>query len=222
MSTGSHGPILPEPTYRCVEMQPPGEAEQSLSERKAALRDRIRALRRAIPPDERVERSAAAAGRLLGVAAVADAPTILVFASFGSEISTSDIVDRLLSAGSRVLLPYVAGTDMLVAELRPGDRLVETEYGPREPPSRVAVEPAQVDAVVVPGLAFDRQGHRLGYGGGYFDRFLALLSPKAPRVGLCFDEQLVEGVPHGPHDQRVDLVVTDRRTVTCEPSRAEE
>lgn len=203
-------------------MQPPGQAEQPLPERKAMLRDRIRALRRAIPPGERVERSAAAAGRLLGVAALAEAPTILVFASFGSEISTTDIVDRLVSAGRRVLLPYLAGPDMRVAEFRPGDRLVETDYGPREPPSRLAVDPAEVDAVVVPGLAFDRQGHRLGYGGGYFDRFLALVSTRAHRVGLCFDEQLVDDVPHGPSDQRVDLVVTDRQTVICEPSRVGE
>ena len=67
--------------------------------------------------------------------------------------------------------------------------------------------------MVAPGLAFDRAGRRLGYGGGYFDAFLPRLRPGCPVVGVCFAEQLVDEVPAGPHDRAVDVVVTDRDVI---------
>jgi 5-formyltetrahydrofolate cyclo-ligase len=196
--------------------------EPTVSDLKAALRNRMRAARRAIPDPERAHRSADAARRLFELPALRGLRTVLLFSSFGSEISTAEVVDRLLSEGRRVLLPYLEGRDMRAAELGPGDRLAGSDYGPREPPRRVPVVPAEIDAVIAPGLAFDRHGHRLGYGGGYFDRFLALLGPGPPRVGLCYHEQLIDEVPHGPGDERVDIVITDRETVICEPHRVRE
>ena len=75
---------------------------------------------------------------------------------------------------------------------------------------------AEIDLVLVPGLAFDREGYRLGYGGGHYDRFLTDLERGTTAIGVCYAAQLLDRIPHGPSDQRVHLVVTDRETVVAQ------
>ena len=102
---------------------------------------------------------------------------------------------------------------------RPGDPLEPTDYGPKEPARRVAVSPQDVDVVVTPGLAFDREGRRLGYGGGYYDRYLSRLHPHAVRIGIGFSRQVVEEVPEEDGDETVDVIVTDDEVIrVSEPS----
>jgi 5-formyltetrahydrofolate cyclo-ligase len=185
-------------------------------EDKAALRDRMRALRATIPPLERARLANLVEGNLFVLPEVAASRTVLLFYSFGSEVATRGMASRALDAGKRLLFPYLEAGTMEAAEVRSVDELVPTGYGPREPARRVAVEPAEVDLIVTPGLAFDRRGHRLGYGGGHYDRFLGRLGPAA-RVGIGFSLQLVERVPAEPGDQRVDLVVTDAEVIDCRP-----
>ena len=93
------------------------------------------------------------------------------------------------------------------------ERPVETPYGPAEPARRQPVEPGQVDVVIVPGLAFDRLGRRLGYGAGFYDRWLRRVRPDTMRVGIGFSFQVVDRVPAGGSDERVDVVVTDREVI---------
>jgi 5-formyltetrahydrofolate cyclo-ligase len=90
-------------------------------------------------------------------------------------------------------------------------------YGPKEPRRRIPVDPAEVDVVITPGLAFDRSGRRLGYGGGHYDRYLARLGPEAVRIGIGFSVQLVDEVPAHAGDQRLNLVVTDLGVIECRP-----
>ncbi len=106
---------------------------------------------------------------------------------------------------------------MQAAEVRAGDALDQTAYGPREPRERIAVDPETVDVVVTPGLAFDREGNRLGYGGGYYDRYLARMGDAILRVGVAFSLQLVGRVPHEHEDQPVDVVVTDQGVLDTRP-----
>jgi 5-formyltetrahydrofolate cyclo-ligase len=179
----------------------------------------MKKVREAIPPEERTAAAERTEDRLFGMAALQSANTVLLFSSFGSEIPTDAIARRLQEGNRRVLLPFVEGPDMEAAELRPGDPLVATRYGPREPAERVAVEPGEVDLAVVPGLAFDRLGYRVGYGGGHYDRYLARLGPHALKVGIAFHAQLVPAVPHGREDEPIDFVVTDLVTVDCRTER---
>lgn len=106
---------------------------------------------------------------------------------------------------------------MEAAEVRPGDELRPTDYGPREPAGAAPVDPGEVEVVVTPGLAFDRAGRRLGYGGAHYDRFLDRLRPDAVRVGIAFTAQLVDEVPAGPRDRRVQVVVTEAGAIDCRP-----
>lgn len=182
---------------------------------KAALRDRMKAVRASIPEDERASLAGRVTERLFALPELAGARTVMVFSSFGSEIDTGEIAGRLLLEGRRVLLPFLQGRDMEAAELRPGEGPVRSAYGPKEPPDRAPVDSLEIDAVVVPGLAFDRDGYRVGYGGGHYDRYLVRLRPGTPRIGIAFHVQIVEAVPRAPGDEPVTLVVTDRETIRC-------
>jgi 5-formyltetrahydrofolate cyclo-ligase len=191
--------------------------EEQGREAKAELRRRMRLARDAIPADDRVRMAEIVAERLLALPEATSARTVLLFYSFGSEVATRRMIDRIRSDGKRVLLPFLEGGVIEAAEVRPGDDLVATGYGPREPARRAPVEPADVDAVVAPGLAFDRAGRRLGYGGGYYDRYFDRLRPDAVRVGIAFSVQLVDEVPAGRRDRRVQIVVTEAGAIDCRP-----
>jgi 5-formyltetrahydrofolate cyclo-ligase len=182
---------------------------------KAELRDRMRSLRDAIPPQERARLGARIEHRLLALPAVREAETITAFWSFGSEVTTASLIERLATADRRVLLPYLDGGEMHMAVYRPGEPVVPSGYGAMEPADRAPVPPQEIDVCLVPGLAFDPRGFRVGYGGGYFDRYLPRLDPRAVRIGLAFHLQVVPSVPHGRSDQPVDLVVTDAETLAC-------
>jgi 5-formyltetrahydrofolate cyclo-ligase len=186
-----------------------------LAEEKAALRARMRAVRGAIPSEERAILADRIEGRLSELPVVRGAHTILLFSSFGSEVPTAGIARRFLDRRQRVLLPFLEASTMEAAELRADQPPVATTYGPMEPLERVPVDPAEVDVVVTPGLGFDRAGYRIGYGGGYYDRYLSRLGPHAIRIGIGFDAQVLEAVPHGERDERLDFIVTDRETIDC-------
>jgi 5-formyltetrahydrofolate cyclo-ligase len=186
-----------------------------LAAEKAAVRARLRAIRQAIPTAERVSMAGRIETRLLELSAVDQARTVLLFYAFGSEVPTRGLIRQLLDRSRRVLLPFLEASTMEAAELRIDQLPVPTSYGPKEPPERVPVDPGEVDVVITPGLAFDRSGYRIGYGGGYYDAYLRRLGPHATRIGIGFHAQVIESVPHGPRDERLDWVVTDEETVPC-------
>jgi 5-formyltetrahydrofolate cyclo-ligase len=186
---------------------------------KDELRARMRRARAGMPAEERLAAARRIEELVLELPAIVRAGTVLLFYSFGSEVPTAGMAERLLAGGRRLLLPFLVDDAMDAAEIRPGESLVHTSYGPKEPPHRVAVDPTTVDAVVTPGLAFDRRGYRLGYGGGHYDRYLARLRPETPRVGVGFGLQVVDAVPADPLDQRVDVVVTETGVIECSPPR---
>jgi 5-formyltetrahydrofolate cyclo-ligase len=182
---------------------------------KATLRDRMRLLRRSIPSEERALLARRIEDQLLSTGEVRAARTVLLFYSFGSEVATRAIGKHLLAEEKRVLLPYLTPQGMEAAEVFPRDPLLPTGYGPREPARRVPLDPAEVDVVITPGLAFDRRGFRLGYGGGHYDRYLSRLRPETIRIGLAFSVQLIDRIPDEPSDQKVHLIVTDAEVVDC-------
>jgi 5-formyltetrahydrofolate cyclo-ligase len=186
---------------------------------KEALRERMRGIRASIPAQERVRRAQGVHSRLFSLPEMARARSVLLFYSFGSEVATAGMAARVTAEGRRLLLPFLEEGAMEAAEVLPGERLEPSGYGPREPARRVAVDPNSVDLVVSPGLAFDRSGRRLGYGGGHYDRYLARVGHHAARVGVCFAAQLVDEVPEEPGDQRVELIITEDEVIDCRAGR---
>lgn len=192
--------------------------------RKAAVRRDALARRAAITPADRARRSEDIARRLFEIDAFASARCVLVYLSFASEVATEATVARLVADGRRVLAPVLRGDRLLVSPIAAVDAVTRSAAGFPEPQDARdrAVHPRDagpIDAALVPGTAFDRRGNRVGRGGGHYDRLLAELSPNTLRIGLAFGEQIVEELPSEPHDQRVDLIVTDAETVRCPGGR---
>ena len=177
----------------------------------------MRRVRAELTPGERDRLSRDVEGRLFELPVFRAHRTVMVFASFGSEVPTEGIIRRLAEAGHVVTLPIVDDGELRAVRYRAGEPLVETSYGPREPANRIAVAPAEIDVVITPGLAFDRSGARLGYGGAFYDRFLPLLGGRTVTIGVGFHRQLVSEVPAGPQDVRVEIVVTDQEIVHARP-----
>jgi 5-formyltetrahydrofolate cyclo-ligase len=191
----------------------------TIAAEKERLRRLMRAVRAAIPPEERAAAGSAVEAALLELPAVAGASTVMAFASFGSEIPTGGILAGLRAAGRRVLLPFLVNGEMEAALVEPDAAMAPSSYGALEPVMRRAVDPSVVSVVVAPGLAFDRAGRRLGYGGGYFDRYLRRIPATAARIGIGFSVQVVDEVPVGPGDELLDLVVTEAGVIVCSPRR---
>lgn len=179
---------------------------------KDALRTEMLARRQALTPDERERRSLAAQEALVGSSAFSAAHQILIYITFRGEVGTERIAEAAVAAGKLLVLPRVVKAPRgLVLHSYSGDlaTLAPGAYGIMEPrPEWPVVTLAQVDLVVVPGVAFDRSGGRLGYGGGYYDRLLPGLR-HARLVGLAYESQVVDGLPRDPHDIPVDGLATE-------------
>jgi 5-formyltetrahydrofolate cyclo-ligase len=186
-----------------------------LRRRKRELRARVRALRDALPPEDRARRSRSVADRLLGLPELEGGGTVALFSTFGSEIETDVILERLVARGWRVALPRVEHGEIVAIRYRPGDPVRTANFGASEPLGDETVAPAAIDVVVTPGLAFDRGGYRVGYGGGFYDRFLRRTRADTFKVAVCFALQVVSEVPRAGGDMPVDAIVTEEVTIRC-------
>ena len=176
-----------------------------LTDEKEALRREMKALRLRVR--DREERDARIAAALFSLPAVQSGTCFFLYRAANGEAGTARIAARLLREGKTVLYPRVRGREMdLVPDC--GQGFFRGAFGIEEPPG----EPSdrEPDVVVLPMLAADGQLHRLGYGGGYYDRYLAA-HPSPYKVAIGYDFQIVESVPHQPHDILPDAVVTDLR-----------
>jgi 5-formyltetrahydrofolate cyclo-ligase len=176
---------------------------------KVALRSTARSARSGMQAAERRQASEAAVQRLLGLPELRRARTVLLYAAVGQELDPSSLLPTLVARGVRTVFPRVRGDDL---ELVAATDLLTLQLGYRgirEPVGR-AIDADEVDLAVIPGVAFDVVGGRLGQGGGHYDRLLPFLDEDAVRVGLCFSCQVVPYVPCDVHDEPVDIVATQR------------
>lgn len=189
---------------------------------KEALRQRLAAVRRTLSAEARSARAKGACERVLLEDAFQRARVVLAYAALRFEPDPAGVVARAVLLGKVVALPRV---DVDSGALRlhaytPGDALSESALGVKEPLSDAPlVAEADVDLVLVPGLAFDGRGYRLGYGKGFYDRLLPSLT-RATRLGLAFELSLIAEVPNAEHDVPVHAVVTERRVLLASPSCA--
>ena len=184
---------------------------------KRALRDRVLAARDRLPAAEHRAASRAIATALAARDDFRSARTVLLTLPFRGEWDTSALIAAALAAGKTLVLPRVnEATRMLeLCAVTDVDRDAAAGFrGIREPQAHCArVAPAAVDWVLVPGVAFDGECRRLGYGGGYYDRLLPSIAASAARVSGAFELQVVDRVPATEHDLGVDVVVTERRVI---------
>jgi len=189
----------------------------ALREAKLAMRRQVLAARDALDLAVRSAAAQAIATRVAAFPEYASARALLLTLPFRSEWDTLPLVRAALAAGKTVAVPRVDKASRMLelhAIADPRADIVASDQGIPEPrPACPQVPRDAIDFVLVPGVAFDLAGRRLGYGGGYYDRLLPLLSPRALRVAGAFEVQLVDRVPAAPHDLAVDAIVTESRTI---------
>ena len=190
-------------------------ASTRLTQQKDAIRLAMRERLSSIAVEDRAVRSRAISAELLRSPAFHAASMVMLYMPMRSEVDVIAVALEAFRLGKSVCLPRVdPGRDTMNAiatKTFDNDSMRPDAMGVRSPDSGARVDDAQIDLVLVPGVAFDLSGGRLGRGGGFYDRFLGQLSPKAATIGVCFDWQIVDSIPCDQLDVPVKAVITDLR-----------
>ncbi len=192
-----------------------------MSEAKRAVRAQVRRRAAALGPAERAARTRALCDHLLRASAFRDAVGLVGFVGRGHEPDTRPLLAAALEAGKRVFLPRVASKDppaLVFVEVETLAGLAPGAFGIDEPVGPPAAAIPAASLVLVPGLAFDRRGHRVGHGAGFYDRALAGPLAGCPRAGVCLAPFLFDEVPQGAHDVPVQAIVTDEGWLPVPPA----
>jgi len=187
-------------------------------ESRHLLRQETLRRREAVPVAHRQEKSLVIAKRVLALPFIDKAHTIFTYVNFRSEVETKGLIDTWLASGKRVCVPLTLTAESRLAvyqitdpdkDLRPGYCKIPEPDSDRLP----QVNPSEIEVIILPGSVFDLSGGRLGYGGGYYDRFISQQAPTAIRVGLAFELQVTTSLPLLAHDQRLHALVTEERVL---------
>ncbi|MBM9521001.1 5-formyltetrahydrofolate cyclo-ligase [Desulforhopalus vacuolatus] len=188
------------------------------------MRKKILTERDALSREQLGEKSARITETVLNFPPVIQADTIFLYLNFRSEVKTRQIFNTLRSAGKRVCVPLTRMKEHRIDAVYIDDP--ETQLAPGlwnilEPTPEAAASatlpPEEIDLLLMPGTVFDLHGGRFGYGGGFYDRYVAPI-PKAERIGLAFELQVVDRLELSPHDQLVDCIITEERIIPGRPS----
>ncbi len=171
-----------------------------------------------MPPHVVAEKSVRVIKRLMALEEYRNASTIMTYLDFRNEVQTGELVKKAMTEGKKVTVPL---TDIASRRLMPSslshfpDDLQPGTWGILEPKPHCVrpVDPCELDLIIIPGVAFDEEGNRLGYGGGFYDRFLPRTRPGAVYVALAFEMQLRESVEHDDQDIKVHCLLTEERMI---------
>lgn len=187
---------------------------------KNSLRKKFRELRSSLSIREREEKNKKITKRLFSLKEFKRAKTIMFYVAFDSEVKTEEMIETTLNSGKKVVIPFVIDKKekMGVSEIRKDYKkhLKKGAFGIMEKkgPFIKGFNSSSIEMVVVPGIAFDKQGRRIGFGYGYYDRFLKNLRRETPLVGLAYELQMAERVSNNlKYDVSMDLVVTEKRVI---------
>ncbi|HWP48905.1 MAG TPA: 5-formyltetrahydrofolate cyclo-ligase [Candidatus Limnocylindrales bacterium] len=190
---------------------------------KKAIREQAHAARRAEPDKD--EKSRQICERLWTLPEFINAQVILFYIDVRSEVRTRNYIPKAMALGKKVIVPYCVGDEL---SLFPLESMEELEIGAFKilEPKKELREKAEkqydvknVDLIIVPGVAFDKRGGRMGHGWGYYDKLLHKAKPETPKVALAFECQLFDELPMDPHDIFMDKIITEKEVYDCRAAR---
>lgn len=189
-----------------------------MKEDREALRQKILGARDGLSDKVRQAKSISVMQNFWTLMGMQQWSTLFIYVNFRSEVETLELIKKCINRDIRVAVPLVEASAVRMIPLLikdPEQDLVPGYYNIPEPDPKksLRLEPGEIDAAVIPGSVFDIHGGRLGYGGGYYDRFLLNDAPQAKRIGLAFELQVVDNVPLESHDQPLDILITEERIV---------
>jgi 5-formyltetrahydrofolate cyclo-ligase len=181
---------------------------------KGAIRATMLQRRSTLLPDQVARLSHFAQQRLLASELFATSQGLALYSPVRNETATNKIFDVACRQGKKIYYPRVAGENLEFVQINSQAQLVSGPFGVLEPAAILRSSRQVPELILVPGIAFDRHGHRLGYGRGFYDRYLACCSDHIVRVGFAYSFQLCDALPVDAYDQPVDVLVTDTQTIT--------
>ncbi|KNF09167.1 5-formyltetrahydrofolate cyclo-ligase [Gottschalkia purinilytica] len=187
---------------------------------KNTLRKEILSQRKAMSLEEVNKKSDQVTDLLLSSEYYKNAKNIMAYIDFRNEVKTERLIKTALKDKKNIIIPIsvVETRQLILSQLLDYDNELESgTYGILEPKKEFIreVEPSCIDLVLIPGVAFDRRGFRIGYGAGYYDRFLEKVDKSAPKIALSFELQMVSNAFEGPHDFPVDSIITENEVIIC-------
>ncbi|MCI7260359.1 MAG: 5-formyltetrahydrofolate cyclo-ligase [Selenomonas sp.] len=189
--------------------------EAVLAANKKALRASIKQKRRALSIEYRQQASRKMQAELTKLPCYQAAEYIMLYMAMQDEVQLDELIAMVLKDGKKAVIPLVTGAGLMEAvELSDMADLVPDKYGIKtvSEEKRRLIAPDKIDLIIVPGVAFDKAGHRLGMGGGFYDRFM-LRASRAVRAALAYDCQLLVAVPAEVHDLTVDYIITEKQNI---------
>ncbi len=189
---------------------------------KKTIRTDVIAARDAMSVDQRTDAASSMCESIIASTPYLNAFTVLAYASFGSELETASLLERILVDKKNLVMPRVdkVSQQLQLHRVRHLDELVAGVWGIREPSAALEIVPPNaIDLIIVPGVAFDRAGFRIGYGKGFYDKLLSVANPATTRLSAAFDCQIVDAVPNEAHDQRVDIIITPTQKILISHDR---
>lgn len=185
---------------------------------KRTIRKEIKERRASMPFNEVLESSSRIFEAIRNMPEIKSSQKIFCYVSFENEVYTHSFINELLSLKKEVYVPCVdtaCKCTMNAVLIESLEELIPGCYGILEPTCTQGkiICPHEIDTIIVPAVAFDKNRYRLGYGGGYYDTYLAQTSDSCYKIGVCFDFQLLDKLPFESHDKQVDIVVTDKTIV---------
>lgn len=181
---------------------------------KRTIRQAMLAMRREFPPAEARSASLQLQNAFIASGEFCRARVVAIYSPIHNEVDTGEVMLACLESGKTLLYPAVSPGGLEMRRVSGHEDLASGAFGISEPVEGCPVHPAEeADIIVIPGIAFDTEGRRIGYGKGYYDKALHHLEGRGKLVGFCYDFQLVDRIAGEPHDVLMDMVITERRVI---------
>jgi 5-formyltetrahydrofolate cyclo-ligase len=184
---------------------------------KELIRDRVNLVRQNLSKEIINEKSRKIIESLVSLKEYDDALIVMPYISLNIEVDTRKFIKSELIKGKSIVVPFIEGSNIQISKLKDFSDLNEGKFGVLEPMKKEKYD-GKIDLVIVPGVAFDLHGGRIGFGKGYYDKFLDRFKDSL-RIALAFEEQIVDNVPVEEHDQPVDMIITEKRVIRCDDDR---
>ena len=182
---------------------------------KKTLRKEMKSIRNQLSMDKKLNSDNNIFNRLINSNFYKNSSEIFIFVSFGSEVDTIKFINHALNEDKNIYVPKVIDKNLMIAvKLHTMKDLKEGYYGVLEPQKiDETLNPNDLDLVILPGLAFDRCGNRLGYGGGFYDRFLDKIDKSTTLLAVSYNFQILDSIPHNENDIKVEFILTDEELI---------
>lgn len=177
-------------------------------ERKKAIRKQVFCFRKEVPDEEILEKSRSITKKVIELQEWKDASCIFAYMDFNKEVMTGELIETAWKQGKRVAVPKVKGKKMTFHYITEFNQCETSNFGIAEPVEGLPEADTTDALIIVPGVAFDKDLHRIGYGGGYYDRFLSVHN-ELPTAAVAFSWQLMEEIPSEPTDIKPNYLITE-------------